>query len=44
MLADALEGLAEAEKGDFDGSIKNTPAELPGQENTPVILDGWPMS
>jgi hypothetical protein len=32
VLINALEGLAEAEKGYFDGTVKDAPAELPGQE------------
>jgi hypothetical protein len=41
VLADVLEGLAEAEKGDFNSAVKNAPAELPGEEDSPVILNGW---
>ena len=33
VLVDALEGFTEAEQGDLDGTVEDTPAELPGQED-----------
>ncbi|MFZ0163115.1 MAG: hypothetical protein WAL12_05985 [Trebonia sp.] len=36
VLVDALEGFTEAEQGDLDGTVQDTPAELPGQQDAPV--------
>jgi Transposase DDE domain len=40
VLVDAFEGFTEAEQGDLDGTVEGTPAELPGQQDAPVRLDG----
>lgn len=39
VLVDALEGFTEAEQGDLDGTVQDTPAELPGQQGAWRLVD-----